>query len=95
MYIKKVLATLLIAATLSVLSATELTFKLTPNGAFPFLTGGKDKYDPVGGGAFLDIGTNLFDFINIGPELGLMVLPKNNYQTIVQESMNQETDASQ
>lgn len=95
MYIKKVLIALLLTATVSVLAAAELTFKLTPNGAFPFLTGGKDKYDPVGGGAFLDVGANLFDLINIGPELGLIVLPKNNYQTIVQESLEQSKENNQ
>ena len=58
--------------------ATEITLKITPTVMFPFLSGKEQKYDPVGGGIFIDAGVNLKGFLNVGPEFGLIVLPKNN-----------------
>lgn len=58
--------------------ATEITLKITPTAMFPFLSGKEQKYDPAGGGAFADVGVNLKGFLNVGPEFGVIVLPKNN-----------------
>ncbi|WP_191017461.1 tetratricopeptide repeat protein [Treponema zioleckii] len=61
------------------LSATELTFKITPTGALPFLTTKVDRYNKVGGGAYFSSGVNFLEIFNAGPDLGLLFLPKNNY----------------
>lgn len=73
-----VLATIIFAAGFSY----EFTVKLTPSVMLPFLSGGAQKYEVIGGGAFLDGGITLFDFLNVGPELGLIVLPKNNSKNL-------------
>ncbi len=87
MKFKKVIAVFILSINLLAFSfATELTFKLTPSGSFPFLSGGKNKYEMFGGGAFLDVGVNFFDFLNIGPEFGFIALPKNNYKELAAES---------
>ena len=57
--------------------ATEITLKITPTAMFPFLSGQK-KYEAAGGGGFVDIGLNFLGFLNAGPEVGFIVLPKNN-----------------
>ncbi|MBO7582958.1 MAG: tetratricopeptide repeat protein [Treponema sp.] len=62
--------------------ATEITLKVTPTAMFPFLSGKEQKYDPVGGGAFIDVGINLKGFLNVGPEFGFIVLPKNNSKNL-------------
>ncbi len=36
----------------------------------------------AGGGAFIDADITLFDFLNIGPEFGFFVLPKNNSKAL-------------
>ncbi len=83
MKFKKVIAGLILSINLLALSfATELTFKLTPSGTFPFLSGSKSRYEMLGGGAFLDVGVNFFDFLNVGPEFGFIVLPKSNYENL-------------
>lgn len=74
--IKKVFAVIYLFSIMTVLSGVELSVKFTPNIIFPFLTGGSSKYAVAGGGGFLDAGINLFDLINISPEVGLYVLPK-------------------
>ena len=57
--------------------ATEITLKITPTAMFPFLSGEK-KYEAAGGGGFVDVGINFLGFLNAGPEVGFIVLPKNN-----------------
>ena len=61
--------------------ATEITLKITPTAMFPFLSGEK-KYEVAGGGAFVDVGVNFLGFLNAGPELGFIVLPKNNSKNL-------------
>ncbi|MCR5189317.1 MAG: tetratricopeptide repeat protein [Treponema sp.] len=53
---------------------------------FPFLSGGTSKYEVVGGGAFLDAGFDFFDILNVGPEFGFIVLPKNNFRELGEDS---------
>ena len=60
--------------------ATELTFKLTPQMAFPFLsatTGDYSRFASFGGGALLETGVNTSIF-NIGPTFGAFIIPKNS-----------------
>ena len=59
--------------------SVEIYLKATPNAMFPFLSAGATKYEMVGGGAFIDTGVTLFNTLNIGPELGAILLPKNNF----------------
>ena len=59
--------------------SVEIYLKATPNAMFPFLSAGATKYEMVGGGAFIDTGVTLFNTLNIGPELGAIFLPKNNF----------------
>lgn len=59
-------------------SAIELVFSATPELTFPFLTGGKDKYDTMGFGGMLDTGLFLFDFLNVGTTEGFYSVPKKN-----------------
>ena len=61
--------------------ATEITLKITPTAMFPFLSGEK-KYEVAGGGAFVDVGVNFLGFLNAGPELGFIALPKNNSKNL-------------
>lgn len=66
-------------------AAAELTFKLSPSLAAPFLsakTGDADRFSTMGGGAWLDTGVNAADFINIGPTFGALILPKNSYNDL-------------
>ncbi|MCR4952661.1 MAG: tetratricopeptide repeat protein [Treponema sp.] len=58
--------------------AVEINFKATPGAFFPFLSAGESKYEAAGGGAFIDTGITLFNWLNVGPEFGLQILPKNN-----------------
>ena len=74
---KKVYAAILAMIISACGFATEITLKITPTVMFPFLSGGK-KYEVAGGGAFVDVGVNFLGFLNAGPELGFIVLPKNN-----------------
>lgn len=60
----------------SKIQAYELTFKLTPAALFPFGTGDNGIYNPIGVGGFLDAGITLFDYLNVGPEFGFLMLPK-------------------
>lgn len=60
----------------------EFTLKATPTAMFPFLTGGEKRYAAVGGGGFIDAGIDLFDLINVGPEFGFIVLPKNSSKNL-------------
>ena len=67
--------------------AYDFTLKITPTAMFPFLSGGEQKYDVAGGGAFIDTGITLFDLLNVGPEFGFMLLPKYNSKAL--DSSNQ------
>lgn len=62
--------------------AYDFSMKLTPSVVFPFLSEGEKKYDFAGGGGFIDTGITLFDFLNVGPELGFVVLPKYNSKAL-------------
>ncbi len=86
MYLKKLLMVLAMGVSMSLMAAAELTFKVTPSGMFPFLSGGASRFNFIGGGAFLDAGFNFFDVVNVGPEFGFYVLPKNNFQAITDGS---------
>lgn len=75
---KKVFTSILVAGMLAAGFSYDFTVKLTPSATLPFLSSGGQKYEVAGGGAYLDTGITLWDFLNVGPELGLIVLPKNN-----------------
>ena len=60
----------------------DFTLKITPSVMFPFLTGGEKKYDFIGGGGFIDAGISLFDILNVGPEVGFILLPKYNSKAL-------------
>lgn len=62
--------------------AYDFTVKLTPSLFSPFLTGGPLKYGSIGGGGFVDAGMTFFDMLNVGPEFGFIVLPKNNSKAL-------------
>lgn len=79
---KKVYATILALIISASGFAVEFTLKITPTAMFPFLSGKEQKYDPVGGGAFIDFGVNLKGFLNVGPEFGFIILPKNNSKNL-------------
>lgn len=63
----------------------ELSFKITPHIVFPFLSAGEEKYNPVGGGGFLNTSINLFGLLDVGPEFGFLALPKNNYSGLLED----------
>lgn len=58
--------------------AYDFTLKVTPSAVFPFLSGGEKRYEVIGYGGFIDAGMTFFDLLNVGPEIGLMILPKYN-----------------
>lgn len=60
----------------------DFTLKITPTTMFPFLSAGRQKYDVAGAGAFVDVGMTFFDFLNVGPELGFILLPKYNSKAL-------------
>ena len=60
----------------------DFTLKISPSAMFPFLTGGEKKYEVAGGGGFIDAGITFFDLLNVGPEVGFFVLPKNNSKAL-------------
>lgn len=60
----------------------DFTLKITPSVMLPFLSGGEKKYDTIGGGGFIDPGITFFDLLNVGPEIGFMVLPKYNSKAL-------------
>ena len=60
----------------------DFTLKITPTAMFPFLSAGRQKYDVAGAGAFVDVGMTFFDFLNVGPELGFILLPKYNSKAL-------------
>ena len=79
---KKVLSFIL-AGLMSVSAfAIEFTLKATTTAMFPFLSGEQEKYAVAGGGGFVDFGVNLFSLVDVGPEIGTIVLPKNNYKML-------------
>lgn len=79
---KKVFAAILAMCFTFAGFAYEITVKAAPSVMFPFLSGGGKKYSPVGYGALVDAEINVFDFLNVGPELGFIVLPKNNSKNL-------------
>lgn len=66
--------------------AYDFTLKITPSVVFPFLSGGETKYSEVGGGGFIDAGITFFDLLNVGPEVGFMILPKYNSKALSSEN---------
>lgn len=82
---KKVFGMVLAVSILSNLFAYELTIKATPSVLFPFLSSGDNRYDPFGYGGFIEGGITLFDFLNVGPEVGFFSIPKNNTKVVASE----------
>lgn len=64
----------------------DFSLKITPSVVFPFLSEGGKKYEMAGGGAFVDTGIILFDLLNVGPEVGFIVLPKYNSKSLEGEN---------
>ena len=60
----------------------DFTLKVTPTAMFPFLSAGEKKYDVAGYGGFVDVGMSFFDFLNVGPEFGFILLPKYNAKAL-------------
>ncbi|MCI6591391.1 MAG: tetratricopeptide repeat protein [Spirochaetia bacterium] len=60
----------------------DFTLKVTPMAMFPFLSAGEKKYDVAGYGGFVDVGMSFFDFLNVGPEFGFILLPKYNAKAL-------------
>ena len=54
----------------------EFSLRLTPAAMFPFQTNENTIFAPVGGGAFIDGGVTLFNIFDVGPEVGLFMMPK-------------------
>lgn len=79
---KKVCGTILAFLMFVGMFGYEFTVKATPTAMFPFLTGGDKRYAAIGGGGFIDAGIDLFDLINVGPEFGFIVLPKNSSKNL-------------
>ena len=79
---KKCLAILAVLLFIAKGFAYDFTVKLTPSLYSPFLTGGASKYGNIGGGGFLDAGMTFWDILNVGPEFGFIVLPKNNSKAL-------------
>ena len=81
-FMKKVIIIALLLFTTVTGFTYDFTLKITPSVMFPFLSGGEQKYDLAGGGAFIDAGITLFDLVNVGPEFGFMILPKYNSKAL-------------
>ena len=79
---KKVISFVLAAFLLFSSFAIEINLKATPGAVFPFLTPGEKKYEVAGGGGFIDAGFTFFNFLNVGPEIGFHVVPKNNMKEL-------------
>jgi len=79
---KKVLSFIIAMSFIASAFSVELCLKATPAVFFPFLSGGEKKYEVAGGGAFVDFGINFLNFMNAGPELGLVIVPKNNSKNL-------------
>ncbi len=75
---KKVLLSIAVLLAGTVAFSYDFTIKATPSVLLPFLSSGEQKYASAGYGTFLDADITLFDFLNLGPEFGFYVLPKNN-----------------
>ena len=60
----------------------DFTLKVTPTTMFPVLSAGEKKYDVAGYGGFVDVGMSFFDFLNVGPEFGFILLPKYNAKAL-------------
>ena len=75
---KKVLLCLCTLLAGSAAFSYDFAIKATPSLLLPFLSSGGQKYAAVGYGGFVDTDITLFDFLNVGPEFGFFLLPKNN-----------------
>ena len=60
----------------------DFTLKVTPTAMFPFLSAGRQKYDVAGAGGFIDFGMTFWDILNVGPEVGFVLLPKYNAKAL-------------
>ena len=56
----------------------DLTFRFEPLALVPFMSAGEEKWDPVGAGALLSMGIDLFGTVNVGAMAGYLYVPKNN-----------------
>ena len=74
----KLISSILLLLLCSPVSALELVFTLTPELSFPFLTGGYEKYEPLGYGGMLDTGVSLFNVWNVGTTAGFYGFPKKS-----------------
>lgn len=83
---KKVFSIIVALFMATVSFAYDFTLKITPSVVFPFLSGGETKYSEVGGGGFIDAGITFFDLLNVGPEVGFMILPKYNSKALSSEN---------
>ena len=79
---KKVVSLVLGLLIAAEVCAYDFTLKITPTVMFPFLSGGAKKYEVAGGGGFIDAGMTFFDFLNVGPEFGFVLLPKYNAKAL-------------
>lgn len=79
---KKVLSLILAIYIVASGFAVEMSLKVTPAAYFPFLTGGAKKYEVAGAGGFIDFSFDFLNFLNAGPELGFVIVPKNNSKNI-------------
>ena len=76
---KKVISSIILLLFVSLQAvAVELVFSLVPELAFPFLTGGNEKYDSLGYGGKLDAGLTLFDILDVGTTAGFYSIPKKS-----------------
>ncbi|MCQ2596713.1 MAG: tetratricopeptide repeat protein [Treponema sp.] len=74
--IKKVVLFLILITFLAKGFALEFSLRAVPTAFFPCLTGGAAKFETVGGGAFIDGGITLMDMFDVGPEMGVFIVPK-------------------
>ena len=79
---KKVVSLVLGLLLAAEVCAYDFTLKITPTAMFPFLSGGAKKYEVAGYGGFIDAGMTFFDFLNVGPEFGFILLPKYNSKAL-------------
>lgn len=79
---KKVLSVIFAMSIIASAFAVEISLKATPTAFFPFLSAGAQKYDVAGGGGFVDFGFNLFNVLNVGPEFGTLIVPKDNSKNL-------------
>ncbi len=74
---KSCILVMLIALNTNFLFAYELTFKLSPEVFFPFLSQGQN-FAPVAFDGYFSTGINLTNWLNLGPEFGFFMVPKDS-----------------